>query len=430
MKNNLLFLFIITLSLHSYSQPQSGIDSVKTFLSQNQYNTAIEFINKSHGNDSKYYKYLGASYKNLFNYSKAIKYYLYALESDSLNYQLNIDLANIFKQIGFNEKALKYFLIADKIHSSILTKVEIASFLVYSDLNIEALKIYSELFRQDTTNTFFIRNIAKCFESLNNIDSAIFYYKKILLIDNFEPFSINRLANLYNRKKDYNKSLILTNEFIEKDSTNCQINRLNSYCFVLLKKYDTAVIKFEKCIKNLDTSFFVYKFIGISYYELEKYDTAKFFLERAYFQDTTDSKTTYFLGLACSNSYYKEKGIYYLNKTLNLMCPSDIELASLYQNIAEAYRGFYKDQEALKYFLRAQLINPNDTLLSFKIGQLYDYSFKNKKMALKYYLDFLSTRPQKKPENNDAKRNQYVLSYYDIIDKRVKWLQEEIKRGN
>jgi len=430
MRNVLILALLCNIVLPLKAQKQTGIDTVKLYLLQNQYSTAIEYIQKNHSSENSYYRYLALSYKNLYNYSQALVYYQRALESDSLNFLLNFEIANTYKQADLTDKALLFFKKADRINSTVITKAEIAALLVNNNSIKEALALYANLHLHDSINLFFIRNMARCYEQLNNTDSAIFFYSKILDINKLEAFAVNKLANLYIRNKEYNKSLTLSNAFIKIDSTNSFINRVNAYGYVFLKQYDTAIVRFQTCIRHADTSAFVYKFLGISYYKTEDYESAINYLERSYWQDSSDAKATYFLGLACANTYYKQKGIYYLNKTLSLVCPADQELADLYKNVALANRGFYRDEVALKYYLRAQSIMPTDPLLIFSIAELYDDFIRDKKTALKYYQQFMTTRPKKTADESQVVKGTKTMSYYDLVENRIQTIQEEIKRNN
>ena len=428
MKN--LFLLILFLGCFQlFSQTTDKTDLIRTYLLENQYQPALDLINTQLklSNDNKLYLYKGIALRGVLKYNEAIESFNEVLKNDSNNIQVIIELSNTNKIIGDYNKSLIYLIKANNIHSSPSVLSEIANTCFIIERYDQAKNIYFELFKQDSSNVFFIRNIAKCYENMDNIDSAIFYFEKVLLLKKYDSQSVNKLCNLYIKKKNYKRGIEVSESYISYDTTNIRINRLNAYLYLLNKDYNVSKIKFTRCVKNNDTTDFVYKYLGTSYFKLEIYDTAQVFLEKAYFKDTTDAQVCYFLGMSCSASYYKALGIKYINKAITLLNPSPDYMASVYQNLAQSYNGYYKYQEALGSLLKSYELNSKDTLILYKIGAQYDRWIKNKKMAIKYYSDFVNLLPKQnnsKPEENE----ELSVTYYDIAIKRIDALKEEIKK--
>jgi tetratricopeptide (TPR) repeat protein len=152
---------------------------------------------------------------------------------------------------------------------------------------------------------------------------------------------------------------------------------------------------------------------------------AKDFLEKAYLKDTLNPDLCYTLGLACDFSVYKELGVFYLSKTIELVTPSPDFLSQVYQDLANANTGFYKYDEALTAYLTAFELTPNDTLLIFKIASHYDNWLKDKENALVYYQKFMDTRP-KKNKPLPKMPGVMVLSYYEFVERRMTEIREEM----
>jgi hypothetical protein len=62
-------------------------------------------------------------------------------------------------------------------------------------------------------------------------------------------------------------------------------------------------------------------------------------------------------------------------------------------------------------------------LLKFRIALQYDDFLKNKKLALKYYAEFMKTRPPKKGEGRGKSK---ALSYYNAVEKRMNQLKQDL----
>src|SRR5664279_1504496 len=216
---------------------------------------------------------------------------------------------------------------------------------------------------------------------------------------------------------------------------------MNAYLYLLTGSFDTALIKFSNCIAAKDTSVFVNKYLGVTYFKLEDYANAKILLEKAYLKDSMDAKTCNYLGISCIQSYYKKLGIKYLNRSILLTDP--LNMAALYKNLAEGYNGFYKPKEGLDAFIVAHDLNTADTFLIYKIAYQYDFEFKDFENSLKYYQEFLKTRPVS-DANHPEKKIKYMaytsydkkagkmleFSFYDLAEKRVKEIQEWMKKKN
>lgn len=412
-----------------FSQSPDKTDLIRTYLLENQYQSALDLINthlKLH-NDNKLYLYKGLALKGVLKYNEAIESFSTILKTDSMNIQAIIELSNTYKTLGEYNKSLIYLIKANTIHSSPSVLSEIAATYFLLEKYEQAKNIYFELLKQDSLSVFLVRNIAKCYDNLEDIDSAIVFFEKTLAIKKYDTQSVNKLCNLYIKKRNYKKGIEVSESYLSFDSNNIRINRLNAYLYLLNKDYNTSKLKFSQCVKNNDTTDFVYKYLGTSYFKLEIYDSAQIYLEKAYFKDTTDAQVCYFLGMSCSASYYKALGIKYINKAITLLNPSPDYMASVYQNLAQSYNGFYKYQEALGALLKAYELNSKDTLILYKIGVQYDRWLNNKRMALKYYSEFIKILPQQnksKPEENE----EFSLTYYDIVNKRIAALKEEIKK--
>lgn len=411
-----------------FSQTTDKTDLIRSYLLENQYQSALDLINvqlKS-TNDNKLYLYKGIALRGILKYNEAIESFNYLLKSDSSNLQAILELSNTNKVLGDYSKSLIYLLKANEIHSSPSVLSEIANTYFILERYEQAKNIFFELLKQDSLSVFLIRNIAKCYENADNIDSAIFFFEKTLDLKKYDAQSVNKLCNLYIKKKNYSRGIEVSELYKAFDSTNIRINRLNAYLYLLNKDYNVSKIKFTRCVENNDTTDFVYQYLGTSYFKLEIYDSAQIYLEKAYFKDTTDAQVCYFLGMSCSASYYKALGIKYINKAIGLLNPSPDYMSTVYQNLAQSYNGYYKYQEALGALLKAYELNSKDTLLLYKIGIQYDKWLKNKKMALKYYSDFVKILPQQ--NKNTEEDGELSFTYYDIVIKRIASLKEEIKR--
>jgi tetratricopeptide (TPR) repeat protein len=395
LKLSIYFVLTVWAVSPSYTQTKPSTDSVLTFLNNYQYTKALNILNRPDkiNNDSKQWYYLtGTAYKGLYQFSNAIESYKKVLAKDTADTKTIIEIANTYKQIPDNENAIRYYVLAAKYDTAnIAFNYEIANCKFALDQYPEALSDYRAIFKQDTSNLFLLKKIAMCYFKVGQIDSSIVFYYKCLGLNAKDATSVSNICNLLLLKKGYDEGIQLTEAYQQIDSNNARINSLNAYFYLLKEKFQIAVNKFKACLDNNDTSRFVLKNGGIAYYRAESYDTAKYYLEKAYFQDTTDITNLHFLGLACSKSFYKRLGVEYLEKAISLYNPTIEKLANIYLNTSEACDAWSNCPAEKKITInqKALYYNPNEKNFLLKLALVYDYSLKDTAKAIEYYSQYI-----------------------------------------
>jgi tetratricopeptide (TPR) repeat protein len=266
--------------------------------------------------------------------------------------------------------------------------------------------------------------LSKCYENSGINDSAIIFYNKAILINPKDPQITYNLANLYREKGDLNSGILLTCNYLEYDSIHTGILKINGLLNYLNDNFNNSIRRFNQCISQKDTSLFVYKYLGFSYFKNKEFEEAKNFLEKAFFLDTTSVEVCYLLGLACHKSVYRKLGIDYLNRTIDLITPRPSELSIIYQNLAEAHAGLYRYKEASDYFLKALSLTPKDSIVVYNIARNYDIFLEDEANALKYYKEFTETLNNCQTDAKIPKEIGSQKSLYQIAEERIKALNE------
>lgn len=301
---------------------------------------------------------------------------------------------------------------------------EAANAYMMSEKYERALILYQDLYKKEPLNVYFLRNIARCYDYMGAEDSAMVCYYKCLQPINGDYQTVYRLCAIWLKYKMYDSALTLTNEYQRQDSTNMRINSLNAYLYMMKHEYAESNRLFLKCYRNHDESKFTLKYLGITAFKLNDMEGAKTYLEKAYHVDSTDYEITNFLGIACATSAYKRLGIYYLNKTLQLITPDSVYLGNIYGNLGKAYDAYSNApcEQALEAYIQARNFNPSDSLMLYHIASKYDFCLKNKEQAMKYYRQFLSLFPS---EKKDKEFDANVVSYYNVAHRRLKELTQK-----
>jgi tetratricopeptide (TPR) repeat protein len=429
MRKLLITLCLLYCSLIS-AQKNITYDSIKSLIQSYQYKQAIELINNQLNTGSRdvaLYQLKGLAYKSLLKYPEAIYAYEKAVSMDSSNYQTYIDLGFCCKSLGNYNKALESFVKANSLKpENISISMEIAGIYISMEDNLGAVKIYKDLFTKDTTNIFLMRSIGKVYENLDMNDSASVYYAKAVQLNAYDMQSVIRLASIYIKLNKSQEAMVLTDHYRIKDRINAKVNRLNAYSYFLVGKYRISIQKFQKCLDNSDTVEFNFRQLGMGYFRIEKYDSAKIYLEKSLQKDTLNAQTCYALGIVCKMLNLNKEGIAYFNRTIELTSPSPKLLSEVLQHMSEAYNNCNQYNRGLASLLEAKRVNPTDTLLKFRIATQYDGCLKNRRLATKYYREFLSTRPAPSGGTNKNKKAS-VASYYEAAQKRLDQFAEELR---
>jgi len=430
MKTKFYFILISLLLISTGAKPftYSIMDSIEYLVKDYQYEKALVLIDRliQESKPSKdLYFIKGNVLKGLFHYNQAIDSYLKALSLDSINNQILIELATTYRQLPDYDNSLKYFKLALKNDSNnVILKIECANCKYYADSFLPAIIDFNKIYQKDTTNYFVIKRLALCYNKINQNDSAINYYKRAIRLNPLDASNVINICNLLIIQKKYLEGIRFSEEYLVLDSSNNKINSQNAYLHLLNKNYHLSISKFKNCLQNNDTSKFVYKNIGIAYFrlgEINNFDTAKYYFEKAYLVDTTDISALHFLGLSCSQSFYKNLGVYYLEKAAKQYSSLITEYSTIYLNLVEACRTWTKCpcEKTLSVSLKAYELNPQDSLLIFYIGFGYDHCKNDKENAIAYYEKFLQTKPIVNELNNAIPHN------YEMVEMRLKELRKK-----
>ncbi len=405
------------------------IDSINFYSQQYNYEKVIKLISKLDQNslnqDLLYLKSIAL--KGLNKYQEAIPILKEIYQADSTNLNVICELAECNKSINNFKEAQQLYQKAILLNPENKYLIQQLANSYYSDDNfIQAIKFYLTAISADTTY-YLTRQLAKCYDNLEMSDTAILFYKKAISFNPKDGQSIYRLSTIFKNLENYNEAINYTDSYLKINTNNLKILKLSGYLHYLNKDYNIAAKKFKYCLQLNDTTIFVNKYLGYSLFKLEQYGEAKDYLEYACLKDSSNADLCYVLALSCSHSYYKNQAIEYFNKTLDLLTPKPELLSQVYQDLAIANDEYSRFQEALNAYLKAYELTPNDTLLIFKIGSYYDNRLEDKEKALKYYNEFMLSRPKKiKPVSEKSRQGGMVISYYDFVEKRINEIKEEI----
>jgi len=417
MKNTVILLLAIVLTC--VQKAQSKVDPVRENIQQMiddfNYDQALVLLDKAIQEDqtsTELYITKGKVLRSLYDYENAIKYFGKALEIDTTNNQVLIEIANIYKMQEYYPQSLHFYSRALKRDTTnTFLKLECGNCYLLNKKYPEALKEFSEVYHKDTLNCYAIKMLAFIYNKLNLPDISKMFYQEAIIINPSDYSSVLGLNSLLMGQNNFQAGIKLTEHFRETiDAQNKWINSANALLYLKNKQHDMAIKRFNNCLSLNDTTAFNYKHLGISYYSIDSFDVAKTYLEKAYQLEPEDVNTMQFLGLACSKSYYKELGIYYLEKAVAHYAPTQENLAYIYLKLVEVCNAWSlcPAEKKLAASLKAYQFNSNDPQSALSLAIEYE-NVKNYAKAIEFYQIYLDAIPES--VRIDSKKNYKYIAY-------------------
>jgi tetratricopeptide (TPR) repeat protein len=299
----------------------------------------------------------------------------------------------------------------------------------------EAGALYKKLLKVYPENYLFNKNLGICFYHMNmerqaarHLITAWNNNKRDLSL----PVSI---ANAWARLKLPGKAMIALKDGLIEDSTNIPVLKTAGSISYSMGNDQSAADYFQKAYNYGDTSEFVYKYLGISYFNLSRFEEAIPFLRGYYSYDSLNTEATYYLGLALASWHYKEEGINMLQKTIDLSYPDPVFISSLYTGMAIAKADINHRDEAIDYYFKAIELDPGNTTSYIEVARLYDGKARIEKdssavkRALEYYERFLALEQKRLEvimEQTGLEADKISIPGYDYAKRRVKEIREEL----
>jgi tetratricopeptide (TPR) repeat protein len=236
MKKLLLISLVFICFISSKIFAQNEISSVNELMQKGQYAQALSLLEKLNIGDSTandlLEKQAFCNYK-LGRLNESKKLYYSVLQRNLQNVGLLLQLATIHEK----------------------------------DFNLlEAFKSYSQLYKIDSLNTFYIKELARISVRMEKSKEAILFLEKAVKLDNNDLESLTSLANLYlNIPKDDLAEPLVKRAF-ELDSTSIKTRHLRSRLSYRGSDFKGVIHEIEFTMALGDSSSYYQRLLGTSYY--------------------------------------------------------------------------------------------------------------------------------------------------------------------
>lgn len=414
MRKTLFIVYLLFIALQLFSQ--NNADSLNYYLTNFQYSKALTYIDLQEPTKELLVK-KALCYKALGEYRKAIDILKPLSKEYPNDIQIVSELAVSYEAVAQRQASADCYDELIRLDSANLYfKNQKADILYQQGRYDKALMLFQDVFNQNDSPTA-LKRIAQCFEKMNMADSAMIYFREAWDRNPDDGFSVASLTNICLKEGLMPQALAYSEKYIERDSTDQQINLLNALCYYKMDDYEESINRFGKCYQNGDTSLIVNRSLGISYYSMNKSAEALGHLESAYRMDTTNNNVLFCLAVSYSDMGRYEQAVFCYQKLLKRTIPEDLTLFLYFRNLASDYNRMNDFHNAYNYYTEAlKYAGTNQKMnVYFTVGVLCDRGLNDYKKAIEYYklyrlslLDYLKgleANPETEPADIENTKN-------------------------
>lgn len=317
-------------------------------------------------------------------------------------------------------KLLSTCYISDPKNKEYLTRIAYCNFQLgrYPDAKI----FYNEVIKQDSFDTQAISSMGSIYERENNYREALAYYVYWTTIDSTNSFAykrcgnaalylgwaneaimfyleahernesdmevIDKLSSLYIASDQLEYAENILNRGLVIDPNNIRLLQNKARLFNKRKDYPTVVEAIEKTMAQGDTSDYYQMMIGVAYLQLDSIEQSIQNLEHIVVREKDTEHTHQYLGLAYRTKGDAEKSIEHFKRAIEKGISEKIDI--FHSDLAAVYEIEGDFREAIEHYQRAYDYNPKPEYLFF-LARNNDLAFKDKRMALRYYEQYLNS---------------------------------------
>lgn len=392
---NALYLSFFLFFLPSSLKAQETTDSLSFFIQNFQFKNALRYIdNQEETKQNKFQKAM--CYKALGENREAMRILEEMNEEYPENINVKTELASSYERASrWRETSNTYANLMAIDSTNLYFAIKKSEAEINTRNYKQGIKDLELVLSKDTLPNA-IRLLGKSYESINKVDSAIYYYNLAVTIDSLDAFSSSNLVNAHLKNKNYGQALSTVQHFLEYTPNDKSLNMLHGYTYYALEDYENAASTLEKCFLMGDSSLVVNRSLGISYYYTGDSECAYTYLKKAYAQDTTHAVVNYNLAITAREMGDYDLAIKLHEGLLERLIPSNVQLYLNYYYLGETYDKKENYADAAKNYIKALEYATTDQRLSVlsPLAAIYDGKLSNSisdvYTSLNYYNQYRS----------------------------------------
>ena len=425
----LITLLLVILPLCMNAQTE---EEIRKALDAYDYETPIQQIAPVVG-DSVLTPLRAQALKAMNRHAEALKEWNSLLKEDSTNTKVLIELAECYRSTNRGDQASLCYEKAVTLQpeNKFFRQQQIRTLLAME--NYEAARDASHAWlERDTVSATGYKYLGMAYEGMalddpNVLSNAFFAYNAAYRRDSLDGQTVAHIASIFNNNNQFADAVNVTETYRLTDTLNVDVNRQNAKAYCMLKDYKRAVSRYDALKAMGDRSFTTLYYLGISHYgDNWPYGAQENLLE-AHKKNPNDVNVLYYLAKSCARTSWKEEGVEYMEKALELASPQDSTLARLYDGLLECYDFLPKADPYKKIELIKKVYSYNKKYtLYYKIADIYDRQ-KDYVNAVHYYEKYMALVPKDKQVALDEDGNPMpdIDTMYQKARRRVEKIKVE-----
>jgi tetratricopeptide (TPR) repeat protein len=371
--------------------------------------------------------------KAMNRHAEALKEWNSLLKEDSTNTKVLIELAECYRLTNRSDRASLCYEKAVTLQpeNKYFRQQQIRTLLAME--NYESARDASHAWlERDTVSATGYKYLGMAYEGMalddpNVLANAFFAYNAAYRRDSLDGQTVAHIASIFNNNNQFADAVNVTETYRLTDTLNVDVNRQNAKAYCMLKDYKRAVSRYDALKAMGDRSFTTLYYLGISHYgDNWPYGAQENLLE-AHKKNPNDVNVLYYLAKSCARTSWKEEGVEYMEKALELASPQDSTLARLYDGLLECYDFLPKADPYKKIELIKKVYSYNKKYtLYYKIADIYDRQ-KDYVNAVHYYEKYMALVPKDKQVALDDEGNPMpdIDTMYQKARRRVEKIKVE-----
>jgi len=311
-----------------------------------------------------------------YNYQEALR--LINKQENAMDVEMLYLKAQAYKGLNKFQNALDIYLQVYKQDSSnISVLVDIAESYKFLGNNPKALEYYMGFYKQDSTNQYIKLQIADCLFNMDKYEYAVNYYHELLEQDTTH-YLARQLAKSYYNNEIENSAIQYYEIAVNLNHADKHsVYRLGSLC-LKKEKYSLGIKATNAYIEIDSTNNKINILNGILLYKNREYQLAIDRFNKCLAQGDSSMTVFRYLGL----SYFKDMDYYLAIPALEPVLLDDTMDFEMYYVMAKCYHNINNPKSIEYYHKLLDILTPAPTQLSAIYLEMYDaYKFLGNKQA-------------------------------------------------
>lgn len=316
------------------------------------------------------------------NYTKAINAY-----ASLGTVPAGLQIARAYSAIGNIDKAIaQYQAVLELDSEQQLARFELGKLLLKQKQFDDARKNFQQLVSVAGDNPEYHYYLGEAHRNLDEPSSSLVSYKNAIEKDSTHLRSLFQLGKYFTIKGEKNQALDYIEQGLRFYENDVALVNLKALAYYNDARFSDAIPWLEKVLALGEQKEYVYEKLAHSYYKEWEFEKAKAaYGELLKFNDTNSD---YYYALA--ETYRKNKQVdsaeLFVKKGMDIQRPV---LAKGFMALSGLAREKDDLQLALEYLQLAVKEDPNDGMLHYRLCALTDRYYKDPKVKLRYYEQYL-----------------------------------------